>query len=155
RIRRAPIALPETSDPPPHTLAEADGGWVVPYREGPAYHRLGVEILTPRDAPTDAAPGWAWIRLRMPLVPGEEPSGLVRACAAADFPNGISYLVDPRSISYINPDLTLYLHRPPVGEWVMVDARTWLRSRGAGYAEGALYDEQGRIGVSVQGLLLE
>jgi hypothetical protein len=49
----------------------------------------------------------------------------------------------------------VYVHRLPVGEWVMVDARTWLQSHGTGYAEGALYDERGRIGRSMQGLFLE
>jgi acyl-CoA thioesterase len=88
-------------------------------------------------------------------VPGEEPSGLVRVCAAADFPNGISFVVDPRTIAYINPDLTVYLHRLPVGEWVMVDARTWLAPHGTGMAEGALYDQNGRIGRSIQSLLVE
>ena len=115
----------------------------------------GVEIRTSPEARRDAAPGWAWVRLRVPVVPGEEPSGLVRVCAAADFPNGVSYVVDPRTVRYINPDLTVYLHRLPRGEWVLVDARTWVRSRGTGVAEGALYDEESRIGISVQALLLE
>ena len=89
------------------------------------------------------------------MIPGEEPTGLVRVCAAADFPNGISRVVDPRRMSFVNPDVTLYLHRHPVDEWVMVDARTWLEPNGVGVAEGALYDRRGRIGRSVQSLLVE
>ena len=156
-IRRAPatVDVPEKQDPPPHALAEASGRWQGVYRPGPAYHRLGVEIRTPPDARGRVAPNWAWFRLKLPLVPGEEPSALVRVCAAADFPNGVSYVVDPRRASYVNPDLTIYVHRLPIGEWVLVDARTWLQPRGAGVAEGALYDEQGRIGRSMQALLLE
>jgi hypothetical protein len=88
-------------------------------------------------------------------VPGEEPSGLVRICAAADFPNGISYVVDPRKTSFINPDLTVYVNRLPAGEWVMVDAKTWLEQHGTGIAEGALYDTEGRVGRSLQSLLVE
>src|SRR5207237_710777 len=122
---------------------------------GPAYHRLGVEIRTPPDARERVAPNWAWFRLKLPLVPGEEPSALVRVCAAADFPNGVSYVVDPRSVSYVNPDLTIYVHRLPIGEWVLVDARTWLQPRGAGVAEGALYDERRGIGGTRQALRLE
>ena len=155
RIHRTTIDLPETAEPPPHPLPGARGAWTPPYRGGPAYHALGVEIRTSADAAPDAAPGWGWIRLRLPVVPDESPSGLVRACAAADFPNGFSYVVDPRKIMYINPDLTLYLHRVPVGEWVLVDARTWLQPYGSGFAAGALYDGHGRIGLSVQGLLIE
>lgn len=155
RIRRAKVDLPMSSEPPPHTMPDTTGGWTGPYGPGPAYHLVGVEIRTPREARAELAPNWAWIRLRLPLVPGEEPSGLVRVCAAADFPNGISYVVDARKIAYINPDLTLYIHRLPLGEWVMVDARTWLQPHGTGLAEGALYDEKGRIGRSMQALLVE
>jgi hypothetical protein len=154
RIRRAGIALPEKAEPPPHALTDELHPWTGPYRSGPAYHLVGVEIRAPETS-QGVAPSWSWIRLKIPLVPEEEPSGLVRVCAAADFPNGISYVVDARKISYINPDLTIYMHRAPVGEWVMVDAGTWLQSHGTGFAEGALYDEHGRVGRSAQGLLVE
>lgn len=155
RIRRTTVEVPRSAEPPPHPLPAPAGGWTGSYRPGPAYHRLGVEIRTAHDAVPEPAPGWAWIRLRLPLVPGEAPSGLVRVCAAADFPNGISFVVDPRQMSYINPDLTVYVHRLPVGEWVLVVARTWLEPHGMGVAEGALFDERGRIGRSVQALLVE
>jgi hypothetical protein len=155
RIRRAELPVPERDDPPPFGPADATGDWKGPYGPGPAYHLTGVEIRTPPDARDGQAPDRAWVRLRLPLIAGEEPSPLVRVCAAADFPNGISYLVDPQEVLYINPDLTVYVHRPPRGEWVMVDARTWLQPHGAGVADGALYDEHGRIGRSVQALLLE
>lgn len=53
--------------------------------------------------------------------------------AAADFLNGISSVVDPVQATYINPDLTVTVHRLPVGEWVAVDAvtvsRTWASAR--------------------------
>jgi len=155
RIRRSKVDVPERTEPPPHSLSDAIGEWTGLYRAGPAYHLVGVEIRTPGEARGELAPNWAWFRLKIPLVPGEEPSGLVRACAAADFPSGISYVVDPRKITYVNPDLTVHMHRLPVGEWVMVDARTWLQPHGTGLAEGALYDVTGRIGRSVQALLVE
>lgn len=153
RIRRAKTDLPESSEPPPHSPPDTVDRWTGPYRSGVAYHLIGVEIRAP--ARDELAPNWAWVRLALPLVPGEQPSGLVRVCAAADFPNGISYVVDAREMSYVNPDVTIYMHRLPIGEWVMVDARTWLQPRGTGWAEGALYDERGRIGRSVQALLVE
>ena len=53
---------------------------------------------------------------------------------------------------FINPDLTVYLRRLPVGEWVGLDAGTWLERDAAAYAESALYDERGRIGRAVQAL---
>jgi hypothetical protein len=47
------------------------------------------------------------------------------------------------------------VHRLPVGEWIGLDAVTWPTHEGVGIADAALYDEQGRIGRSVQALLLE
>jgi hypothetical protein len=153
RIRRAEVDVPPSLETPPHPLPDPLSEWAGGYRSGPAYHVLAVEIRTSSDA--RGAPSWAWFRLKLPLVPGEEPSGLVRICAAADFPNGISYVVDPRKTSFINPDLTVYVNRLPAGEWVMVDAKTWLEQHGTGVAEGALYDTEGRVGRSLQSLLVE
>jgi acyl-CoA thioesterase len=93
--------------------------------------------------------------LKLPLLPGEEPSPLLRICAAADFPNGISYRIDPQKTTFINPDVTVYVQRLPVGEWVLVDARTWVEPHGTGMTEGGLYDQTGRIGRSLQSLLVE
>jgi hypothetical protein len=155
RIRRAETDLPASSEPPPRSPPHEGEEWTGLYRSGPAYHLLGVEIRAPAQDDGELAPNWAWVRLRLPLVPGERPSGLVRVCAAADFPNGISYVVDPRKTTYVNPDITVYLHRLPIGEWVLVDARTWLQPYGTGWAEGALYDEKSRIGRSIQALLVK
>jgi hypothetical protein len=154
-IRRAPVDVPQSPSPPPHPLTESLSTWSGSYRSGPAYHVLGVEIRTFPESRNEDAPCWAWVRLRLPLVPGEQPGGLVRACAAADFPNGISYVVHPQQTSFVNPDVTLYLHRLPLDEWVLVDARTWLGPYGSGVAEAELYDREGRIGRSVQGLIVQ
>ena len=155
RIRRATVDVPQGLEAPPYGLPESLPPWTGAWQTGPAYHLLGVEIRVGEDVQPGKAPGWAWFRLRLPLVPGEEPSELIRVCAAADFPNGISFVVDPRKTSFLNPDLTIYINRLPVDEWVLVDAHTWLEPHGAGLAEGALYDRHGRIGRSLQGLIVE
>ncbi len=154
RIRRARVQVPSSPDPLPHPGPDGLTVWTGNWRKGGAYHLLGVEVRGP-EGRMDCGPGWAWFRLKLPLVPGEAPSPLLRACAAADFPNGISYLMDPREMLFVNPDLSLHLSRTPVDEWVMVDARTWLEPHGVGMAEGALYDRTGRIGRSMQSLLVE
>jgi len=155
RMRTAEVAVPLVPDDRPHQPPESLQTWSGSWRPGDeAYHLIGVENRSPSDF-AELGPHFSWFRLRLPLIPGEEPSGLIRVCAAADFPNGISRVVDPRRVSFVNPDVTLYLHRHPVDEWVMVDARTWLEPNGVGVAEGALYDRRGRIGRSVQSLLVE
>ena len=154
RIRTAEVTVPAVAESLPRGQPESVKEWTGGWRSGPAYHLVGVEARSPENS-ADHGPQWSWFRLKLPLVPGEEPSGLLRVCAAADFPNGISRIVDPRQTSFLNPDVTIYLHRHPVDEWVMVDARTWLEGNGVGVAEGALYDRRGRIGRSVQSILVE
>jgi hypothetical protein len=155
RMRLGEVEVPVDSEPfphgPPESVTEWSGGW----RPGAAYHLQGVEVRGPMQERPEIGPGWAWFRLKLPLVPGEVPSGLLRICAAADFPNGISHVVDPRKTTFLNPDVTVHVHRLPVDEWVMVDAHTWLEPHGTGLAEGALYDRRGRIGRSAQSLVVE
>jgi hypothetical protein len=155
RIRAAEMVVPEQAGEQPHEPPETLEPWKGRWRPGgEAYHLMGVENRSLPDF-ENLGPHFSWFRLLVPLVPGEEPSGLIRVCAAADFPNGISRVMDPRVMSFVNPDVTVYLHRHPVDEWVMVDARTWLEPNGVGVAEGALYDRRGRIGRSVQSLIVE
>jgi hypothetical protein len=97
-------------------------------------------------------PATMWFRLRVPVVAGEDPSPLMRTLVAADFGNGISGVLDYERWVFINPDLTVYLRRPAAGEWVALDASTWLEPEGGGFAESTLYDERGRIGRAVQAL---
>ncbi len=99
-------------------------------------------------------PSTAWFRLRFPLVAGEEPSGLQRLAAAGDFGNGISATLSWDQFVFINPDLTLYIERQPVGEWIGLDSRTVLAEGGIGTAESVLFDQRGRVGRATQALLV-
>ncbi|MFN8034402.1 MAG: thioesterase family protein [Acidimicrobiia bacterium] len=96
-----------------------------------------------------------WFRLKLPIVAGEETSPLMRVAAAADFGNGVSSVLDWDRYVFINPDLTISLHREPVGEWVGLDAVTYPERTGVGMAESGLYDELGRIGRATQSLLVD
>lgn len=96
-----------------------------------------------------------WFRLRHPLLDGQVPSAYQRVAVAADSGNGISAVLDYERYSFVNSDLTINLLRPPVGEWICLDARTWLGSNGCGLAESALYDQQGLIGRATQSLAVK
>jgi hypothetical protein len=120
-----------------------------------AFHNKGVQHSFVRGEFGVPGPATDWIRLRYPLIEGEAPSPLQRVAAAADFGNGISGLDLMNDLLFINPDLTIYLHRLPVGEWVCLDAVSRYEPHGIGFATSALYDEQGPIGRSVQSLLLD
>jgi hypothetical protein len=100
------------------------------------------------------SPCTAWFRLRRPLVTGETPSPLQHLAAAGDFGNGISAALSWNEYLFINPDLTLYVERPPVGEWIGLDSRTVLAEGGIGTAESVLFDQRGRVGRATQALLV-
>ncbi len=100
-------------------------------------------------------PATVWVRLRVPVVGGHEPSPLQRVAAAADFGNGVSAVLDFARYSFINPDLTVSLSRPAVGVWVCLDAATHTGIPGVALAASTLFDTEGPIGQSVQSLLVE
>jgi len=136
-----------------------EGGVVAPTGLGPdddqpAFHRTGMEIRYV-DGGDRPGPSTAWFRLRRPVVGDEEPTGVQRAAAAADFGNGVSWVLPFEDWIFLNPDLTMHLARPPVGEWVGLDAHTVPSDQGMGLAESAMYDERGRLGRAVQSLLLQ
>ncbi len=85
---------------------------------------------------------------------GEKPSPLQRLAAAGDFGNGISATLSWDDYLFINPDLTLYIEREPVGEWICLDSQTRISADGIGIAESVLYDLRGRVGRATQALLV-
>jgi Acyl-CoA thioesterase C-terminal domain/Acyl-CoA thioesterase N-terminal domain len=102
----------------------------------------------------ELGPATAWFRLRHPLLAGEEASPLQRLAAAGDFGNGISAVTSWEEHLFINPDLTLYIEREPVGEWIGLESETRIAPDGVGVAESVLYDERGRVGRALQALLI-
>ncbi len=132
-----------------------EGGEASEADEGSAFHRTGMDVRIVAGQPGGAGPARAWFRLARPLVGGEEPTGLQRAAAAADFCNGLSWVLPYERWIFVNPDLTVHLARPPDGEWIALDARTLLSDQGTAMAEGTLYDAAGHLGRATQSLILE
>jgi hypothetical protein len=141
-----------------------DGGSPPPGpREGeqreffPTGQRLGyhtaMDYRFVRGAFLDAGPAMVWLRMRDALVEGEEPSPLERLMVAADAGNGVSAILDWREFLFINTELSVHVLRPPQGEWVGLDAVTFID--GAGLAESTLWDEGGRVGRAAQTLLVQ
>ena len=102
----------------------------------------------------DDGPATAWTRLRHPLVPDEPNSPLTRVLAVADSGNGLSSELDVATWHFINPELSVHLHREAVGDWVCVAATTVVSPGGAGLATTALSDLDGQVGVGAQSLLV-
>jgi Thioesterase-like superfamily len=153
RVRRADLGDASADGAPP-PRGPADGRLLelgVPHR--PMFAMDAVEIRFVAGT-WGNGPCTAWFRLRRPLVTGETPTPLQHLGAAGDFGNGISATLSWDDYLYINPDLTLYIEREPVGEWICLDSQTRIAGGGIGIAESVLYDEQGRVGRATQALLV-
>ena len=97
--------------------------------------------------------GRAWMRLPLPIVAGEPTTPELCAATLADFGNGVGQLrLDARTGS-INADVSLHLHRTPVGEWIGFDARSRMQPEGVGLAETLLFDGEGLVGRVSQTLM--
>jgi hypothetical protein len=102
----------------------------------------------------EPGPATVWLRMRQPLVGGEQPTPLQRVLVAADVGNGVSSTLDYRRFLFINVELTVHLERMPEGEWVCIEATTRPQPSGIGTAESVVSDRDGRIGRAVQTLLI-
>lgn len=172
RIREADVELPgdvhrllDSAEPPmplPTSAHAETATWGA--TDGlPAFHTHACEHRFVEGSWTEHGPSAVWVRLVAAVVPGEEPSGLQRAAAAADFGNGVSATLPFEQYSYLNPDLTLQFAQAPAGEWIGMRAASRYGAHGAGFAESALYDVEPtpngdalarRIGRSLQSLLV-
>jgi hypothetical protein len=92
--------------------------------------------------------------MRYPLLPDEEPTPLERVLVTADSGNGVSWELDIGRWMFINPELTVHLHREAAGEWICLDAQTAISPGGAGLATSVLSDLDGPVGVAAQSLLI-
>jgi hypothetical protein len=86
-----------------------------------------------------------WMREVREMVGGEPLTPFVRVAAGADYASPMANAGD-NGLKYINSDLTIYLHRVPVGEWVGYESIHHGADDGVAVGGCYLYDEQGRIG---------
>ncbi len=89
-----------------------------------------------------------WIRETIALVAGEAVTPFVRVASAADIASPLSMSSDI-GLQYVNADISLYLHRLPVGEWIGWEVWDHGSAAGVGQGECRIYDEQGPIGKSM------
>jgi hypothetical protein len=165
RIKAVPEELPDPArrreQPGPEPVRSLPGpeqGQVVKFALGDtetsSLATTGMEMSWLTD-PWSLGPGRVWMRLRRPLVLGEQASPLVRLVATADFGNGVSAELPFDEYLFINADLTIHLWRAPRGEWIGLDAKTVLMDGGAGTAESVLHDEHGPVGRALQTLVVQ
>jgi hypothetical protein len=177
RVAAIPEGLPGPDEPAPGDSPDADSAvpaaaasWLAstlaplsaarPVRfalnssDEPSFGATAMEMRWLND-PWTLGPGRVWMRMRMPLLPGEPATPLTLVAAVADFGNGVGATLPFDRYLFINADLTIHLIRPPRGEWIGMDARTHLHGGGVGLAESVLHDELGPIGCAFQTLVVQ
>ena len=161
RIRQAEVELPTddpyrvtlvTEQPPPNTGERQHLRTAGDYT---AFHNDANEHRFVSGGWNEPGEVVVWIRCQTSLVDGRPLSPLQRVAAAADFGNGVSSVLPWDQYTFINPDLTIHQHRNLVGEWVGMHTKTHMGPRGVAFAESELFDQRGRLGRSVQSLLVE
>lgn len=119
------------------------------------YHRHAVEVREIDGGFAHTGPGSMWMRLKTPLVAGEDLTPLTRAVVVGDFVNGLSRLGDGHRYLFMNADLTIHLQRLPRGDWVGLSAESTWDPGGRGVATGTIFDPDGAVGRSTQTLFLD
>lgn len=100
-------------------------------------------------------PGAVWYRLDRSIVEDAPISQVMRAVVASDFSNGTSSVLNFKDWTFINADLSVNLSRPPVGDWILLNAESWIGPNGAGIAASRLADINGYFGRAIQTLVIE
>lgn len=121
---------------------------------GVSFYESAMDARVAQGDTTQPGPAAAWFRLTVPLVQGQPTSPAMRAAAAADFGNGVSWVLPPERYLFSNADLSLHLHRRPEGDWIGLRSETQVDGGGVGTALSRLYDVRGPVGVAIQTLVL-
>jgi hypothetical protein len=156
----------DRDDPPPPgpegietlTLSRRPPSEPLPAGMPPGFHAF-VEARWLSE-PGDDRPG-AWFRMPWPLVEDEETTPVQRAAALSDFGNALAGgagrrpgMADgPPAVGMINTDVTLYMARPPRGEWLCLRLDQLATRDGLGLVAVEQFDADGRYGHSVQARL--
>jgi hypothetical protein len=95
-----------------------------------------------------------WMSEVRDLVDGTPLTPFARVAVAADFASPFANAGD-QGLCFINSDVTLYLHRLPVTEWIGFEVVNHHATNGIAIGECWLYDEQGAIGTSTVAALAQ
>ena len=88
------------------------------------------------------------------MVLGEPVTPLQTPVAAVDPANGISWALRFEQYVFPHTDVGVYLAREPEGEWIALDAVSYLDPGGRGISDTALSDTRGFLGRADEALLV-
>jgi hypothetical protein len=96
----------------------------------------------------------AWFCRAAEVVRGVENTPFVRVALSSDFASPFALHSDV-GLYYINSDITLNIHRLPVGDWIGFEVAAAGATEGVAVGNCFLYDTTGRIGSVVMGALAQ
>jgi hypothetical protein len=124
--------LPAEITPPDNPRAGMNGMWAARPIEG------AMGTIGPRKI---------WLSEVREIVGGVPLTPFSRVAVSADFASPFANAGD-EGLRYINSDVTVYLHRAPVTEWIGYEVTDHGATDGVAIAQCRLYDERGHIGTS-------
>ncbi|MBR0904375.1 thioesterase family protein [Bradyrhizobium liaoningense] len=145
-----PFAMPATPDETPEA-----GSPPPAFAQKWSRYFQNVSVRLIEGALEKPGPAAAWMRLDAALVDGEPNTPMLQAVQAADFSSGVAQIVDMRSWTFINPEISLYFFRPPEGEWILIRAATRVGAKGAGLTTATLSDRKGPFAEVMQAMTFE
>lgn len=158
RLERPAGAVPEVAhgEPPAGPVPPAgDGTLPLIFQRHPKGYLSSIEWrFLPEQPDGPAGSRAAWTRPMIPLLPDEQASPMSRTLLVADSGSGVSAALPPADFIFMNVDLTVTLHRDPVGDWLLLDAVTSIGADGTGEALTRLADRRGGFGHGLQTLLV-
>lgn len=139
-------------EPPGHSpadgrLEDLPTTWSRGYLDAMEWRWIRGAVTRPGDAVV-------WMRPRLPLVPGEVMTPWQRLLCCVDSASGVSAVLDPTAWTFLNPELSVHVARPPEGQWVCLEAATLVGPGAVGLATSRISDERGFVGRSAQVLLV-
>ncbi len=159
RRRTEPLAFDESPDglprPPLGPGKSTPFEHLFPHVDYRDFFGAALETRLAEGTAQQPGPATVWFRHRQAIVEGEDASTAQRMIALADSANGISWMVEPTRTLFVNIDLTMYLWREPVGEWLATRSATHWSPLGRGASDSELFDIEGCVGRSNQGLFIE
>lgn len=148
----ATCQLLRRTDAPEGVVWKGDGEWqgpmpdeIAPSGTSPMSMNGIWDLRLASGSFSEAAQRRVWMREVRLLVGGEALTPFGRVVAGVDFVSPLANMGDMR-LNYINTDLTLYLHRAPVGEWLGYESLAHEASEGIAIGHCAIHDSAGRIG---------
>ena len=111
------------------------------------------EVRLPVNEPEGPGPSTLWMRVR-PIVDGESPTPFQSLCPLADCANGFARNSDAGQHTFINPDLTVLMHRPPTSEWIASRGISFWEPTGIGASHATLFDTRGVVAAALQSIVI-